>query len=38
MGGVSIIGGGLKWFNITVIGGWNNQGGLGEMENSRFLR
>ena len=31
-------GGGWKWFNITVIGGWNNrEGGLGEIENSRFL-
>ena len=31
-------GGGWKWFNITVIGGgWNNRGGLGEIENSRFL-
>ena len=33
-------GGGWKWFDITIIGGWNYRGGglLGEIENSRFLR
>ena len=37
--GVRIIGGGWKWFNITVIGGAGIiGGGLGEIENSRFLR
>ena len=31
--------GGWKWFDITIIGGWNNQGGLlEETETSRFLR
>ena len=26
-GGVRIIGGDRKWFDTTIIGGWNNRGG-----------
>ena len=38
-GGVRIIGGGWKWFDITIIGevGIIGGGRVGEIENSRFL-
>ena len=38
-GWVRIMGGGWKWFDIIIIGGWNNRGEgvFGELHNSRSL-